>query len=193
MPESGKRGRYHHGDLRAALIDTAIELIEERGVRAFSLAEASRRSGVTVAAPYKHFADRDDLLAAVGVRAYDVLAAAVLDEIGAHDEPVDRLAAGAGAYVRFAVEHRALFETTFAAGLDKRRHPELERAAQPVAEAFIEPALTLRDGDEAAAQELVRAIAACSHGYATLLLGEGPDAVDTAVEQAAATTRSLAR
>jgi AcrR family transcriptional regulator len=65
MPRPGKGDRYHHGDLRAALTDTAIELIGERGVREFSLAEASRRLGVAVSAPYAHFADRDDLLAAV--------------------------------------------------------------------------------------------------------------------------------
>jgi AcrR family transcriptional regulator len=77
MPRPGKGGRYHHGDLRTALIDTAIELIGERGVRGFSLAEASRRLGVAVSAPYAHFADRDDLLAAVAVRAYEQLLAGI--------------------------------------------------------------------------------------------------------------------
>jgi AcrR family transcriptional regulator len=60
---------YHHGDLKAALLDGAVELIAQRGVRGFSVAELSRRLGVTVAAPYRHFADRDELLAAVAVRA----------------------------------------------------------------------------------------------------------------------------
>ena len=60
---------YHHGDLRAALIDGAVELIAERGAGGFSVAELSRRIGVTVAAPYRHFASRDELLAAVAVRA----------------------------------------------------------------------------------------------------------------------------
>jgi hypothetical protein len=64
MPTAGQGGRYHHGDLRAALIDTAVDLIGERGVRHFSLAEASRRLGVAVSAPCAHFSDRDDLLAA---------------------------------------------------------------------------------------------------------------------------------
>src|SRR5207244_3870532 len=62
---------YHHGDLKAALIDGAVKLIAERGVRRFSLAELSRRLGVTVGAPYRHFADRDELLAAVAVRALE--------------------------------------------------------------------------------------------------------------------------
>ena len=72
MPKRGKGDRYHHGDLRTALVDTAIELIDERGVRQFSLAEASRRLGVAVSAPYAHFGSRDDLLAAVAVRGYEV-------------------------------------------------------------------------------------------------------------------------
>ncbi|HEX4291130.1 MAG TPA: helix-turn-helix domain-containing protein, partial [Trebonia sp.] len=61
MPAKGSR--YHHGDLRPALVDAAIDVIAERGVRDFSMAEASRRLGVTTAAPYRHFADRDELLA----------------------------------------------------------------------------------------------------------------------------------
>src|SRR5262249_46969014 len=106
MPEPAKRGRYHHGDLRAALIDTAIELIGERGVHAFSLAEASRRLGVTVGAPYSHFADREDLLAAVGLRGYQLLAASLLAEMDEVEEAAGRLAAAAAAYVRFAAVHR---------------------------------------------------------------------------------------
>ena len=72
-----RAGRYHHGDLKAALVDEAIELIAERGVRGFSLAELSRRLGVTVAAPYRHFADRDELLAAVVVQALRAFAGLV--------------------------------------------------------------------------------------------------------------------
>src|ERR1700722_9923767 len=71
MPAKG--GRYHHGDLQSALVDAAIAVIDERGVRDFSMAEASRRLGVTTAAPYRHFADRDEVLAAVATRALSVL------------------------------------------------------------------------------------------------------------------------
>ena len=88
MPRSGKSGRYHHGDLRAALIDTAVELIGERGVREFSLAEASRRLGVAVSAPYAHFADREDLLAAVAVRAFEIFTGALLPEMAKFAEGV---------------------------------------------------------------------------------------------------------
>ena len=72
-PGPAGRGRYHHGGLPDALVETAIALIGERGTAAFSMAEASRRLGVAVSAPYRHFADRDALLAAVAVRAAGLL------------------------------------------------------------------------------------------------------------------------
>ena len=85
-------GRYHHGDLKAALVDGAIELIAERGVRGFSLAKLTQRLGVTVAAPYRHFADRDELLAAVAVRALHAFADALAAGAGDEDSPEQRLA-----------------------------------------------------------------------------------------------------
>ena len=94
MPAKG--GRYHHGDLRPALVDAAIDVIAERGVRGFSLAEATRRLGVTTAAPYRHFTDRDDLLAAVAARALSVFAAMLGDAADTADTPAQRLAAMAG-------------------------------------------------------------------------------------------------
>jgi hypothetical protein len=95
-------------------------VIAERGVRGFSLAEATRRLGVTTAAPYRHFADRDELLAAAAARALSDFAAML--EVAA-DTPAQRLAAMAGAYVRFAAEQRPLFDTIFNSGLDKSAIP----------------------------------------------------------------------
>jgi AcrR family transcriptional regulator len=135
MPRPGNK-RYHHGDLRAALIETAAELIAERGMRGFSLAEASRRLGVAVSAPYAHFADRDDLLAAVAVRAFELIYAALVPAMDQFSEPADRLAAMARAYVLFAAGNRPMFEMLYESGLDKTRHPEIEAAERPLNEAF---------------------------------------------------------
>jgi AcrR family transcriptional regulator len=95
MPAKG--GRYHHGDLPSALVDAAIGVIAERGLRGFSLAETSRRLGVTTAAPYRHFADRDGLLAAVAVRALSVFAAmlAAAADAAAADALADAVEASA--------------------------------------------------------------------------------------------------
>jgi AcrR family transcriptional regulator len=185
MPRSGKGGRYHHGDLRAALIDTAAELIGERGVREFSLAEASRRLGVAVSAPYAHFADRDDLLAAVAVRAFELFTGALLPEMANFADSADRLAAMARGYIRFAAYHRPLFEMLYEAGLDKVRHPEIEVAEQPLNDAFLDTVRSLTYGDETRAEDLATAVEATARGYAMLLLDDGPDPDPEAVELAA--------
>jgi AcrR family transcriptional regulator len=188
------RGRYHHGGLPDALVETAIALIGERGTAAFSMAEASRRLGVAVSAPYRHFADRDSLLAAVAVRAAGLLAELLGRQAGS-GSPEQRLADAAATYVRFADEHRALFQALAGSGLDKDRHPEIGRAAEPIGAAFMSPAAELTGDDEAAAVRLVSAVVATAHGHAMLLLdgtfGSGPQAADTAGGQAAAATLAL--
>jgi AcrR family transcriptional regulator len=194
MSWSAKQGRYHHGDLRAALVDAATVLIAERGVRGFSLAEASRRVGVSAAAPYRHFADRDDLLAAVAVRGLEVFTAMVAAEAADGAAAPMRLAAMAGAYVRFAAEHRPLFDTLYGADIDKSRFPELQRAWEPVDE-LLSVVLEICDGDAAAAEALAGAMEATAHGHAALLIngdyGHGTDAVQAAADKAAAATLAL--
>lgn len=193
-PGPAGRGRYHHGDLAGALVETAITLIGERGAAAFSMAEASRRLGVAASAPYRHFADRDALLAAVAVRAAALLSEQLARHAG-DGSPEDRLAAAARTYVRFADEHRPLFQALAGSELDKDRHPEIARAAQPVAAAFLSPAAELVDGDRAAAARLVSAVVAGAHGHAMLMLdgtfGSGRQAADAAAGQAAAAARAL--
>jgi AcrR family transcriptional regulator len=194
MPRPDKRRRYHHGDLRAALIETAVDLIDERGVRNFTLAEASRRVGVTVSAPYAHFADRGALLAAVTVHAYELFYADVAREVDRFRKPADRLAAVARSYVRFAGTHRALFEALLEAGLDKTRHPEIDAAKRPLDDAFMDCVHAL-DGGKAAARNLAIAVEAAAHGHAMLLLegdfGDGDGALEAAAERAARATLAL--
>jgi AcrR family transcriptional regulator len=194
MPAPGKGDRYHHGDLQAALVDAAISLIAERGVRDFSLAEASRRLGVSTAAPYRHFADRDDLLAAVAVRGLRTFAAMVAAQAADTDPPEQRLAAMATSYVRFAAEQRPLFDTLFSAGLDKTRYPELQRAWEPI-DTLLAVVQEICAGDTTAAEALAAAMEATAHGHATLLIdgeyGEGQEAIQTAADQAAGATLAL--
>ena len=194
MPRPGDKP-YHHGDLRAALIDTAAELIAERGMRGFSLAETSRRLGVAVSAPYAHFKDRDDLLAAVWVRAFEVLYAALVLATDGFCEPADRLAAMARAYVRFAASNRTMFQMLYESGLDKSRHPEIEAAERPLDEAFESCVRAVAGGDRKLAGEMAVTFEATARGHAMLLLdGEpSPDerAVDLAADRAARATRAL--
>lgn len=187
---------YHHGDLKAALIDGAVELIVERGVRRFSLAELSRRLGVTVAAPYRHFANRDELLAAVAVRALQSFGQALAPRSSETDPPEQRLAAMAGGYVRFAAEQPALFGVVFGIGLDrKKRYPQLREAYENVEGMLAACVAELCPGDPEGAEELTDAIVATAHGYAALLTDQpeplDPRDIDRAAVQAASATRAL--
>ena len=195
MPRRGKGRRYHHGDLRAALIDTAVDLIGERGVRHFSLAEASRRLGVAVSAPYAHFSDRDDLLAAVAVRGYQLLAAELAPDPDSDLAPAARLAAMTAAFIRFAAAQRPLFEVLYDAGLDKTRYPELSAAQRPVDDAFLTCATALTGGAGHRAQDLATALEATARGHAAFLLdgsfGQGAGVVEQAADRAAQATLAL--
>jgi AcrR family transcriptional regulator len=190
MPRPAKAGRYHHGDLRAALIETAVELIADSGVHGFSLAEASRRLGVAASAPYAHFADRDELLAAVAVRAYETFSAQLEPAIRVEPEPGRRLAAIAAAYVRFAGANRPLFAVLLEGGIDKARHPEVAAAERPIDDAFRDCVRALSAGDD-----LAVAVEATAHGHAALLLdgalGDGVDAIERAADSAARATLAL--
>jgi AcrR family transcriptional regulator len=187
---------YHHGDLRAALIDGAVGLIAERGERHFSLAELSRSLGVSAAAPHRHFADRDELLFAVAVRALQAFAGALTTGSSDSDSPEDRLAAMAAAYVRFAAGRPALFGLVFGLGSEeKERYPELRRA-YPAVDARLPAGVAELCGDDpGAAEALAGAVEATAHGYAALLM-DGPDrpapaGVERAASQAAKAVRAL--
>ena len=189
---SKPRAGYHHGDLRSALIDAAVELISERGVSGFSLAEAGRRVGVSAAAPYRHFAEREALLAAVAVRALTEFGAMVVGAAPPELAPARRLAALGAAYVRFAGRNRALFESIFSAGVDKARYPEVNEAAAPLDEVMMGGVTALCPDDPAAAEELAKALVALMHGFATLLLdGEFAQNDDPVSAASAKTARAV--
>src|SRR3954453_9057390 len=112
------RATYRHGDLRAALLAAGLELAREGGPDAVVLREANRRVGVAPNAAYRHFADRDELLAAVSTAAFlhlpGRMAAGVARVRGKHGDPGAprrRLGAIGTAYLRFASEEPGLFAT----------------------------------------------------------------------------------
>lgn len=193
-----RRTGYHHGDLREALVEATFALVEERGVHAFSVAEAARRTGVSPAAPYRHFADREELLAEAATRAATELHARFATALAGAGQPIDHVAAVAAAYVRFAAERRAMFEVLFGAGLDKSRYPRLESETHALMERLVEATRPLAPGrDPDAAAGLVLALAGLAQGHATLLLdhafGAGDDVVDDAVTRVSAAARALVR
>jgi AcrR family transcriptional regulator len=193
---AAKRPRYHHGDLRAALITTAIQLIDEQGLAHFSVAEASRRLGVAPSAPYAHFSDRDDLLAAVMLHGLELFQQELLPELDRPGTANERLATVARTYVSFAAAHRALFRILFQLHIDKTRYPAIAAAEKPIDEAFRQCVRAISGDDQTAEQALAAAVEALVHGHAAMLLdgrfGTGRNAVRTAADSAQRSTLALA-
>lgn len=124
---------YHHGNLRVALLDAAIHLIAEVGPAGFNLREVARRAGVSHNAPYRHFRNRDDLMAAVAEQGFRELTQAMLAGAGSHARARDRLKQAGLAYVRFALRRPQHFAIMFDAPNLTTRHPD---STDPSARAF---------------------------------------------------------
>ncbi|QLJ02756.1 TetR/AcrR family transcriptional regulator [Streptomyces sp. NEAU-sy36] len=165
-------GTYHHGDLRAACLRAARELLEEDGSAGLSLRAVARRAGVSATAPYRHYADRDALVSAVAAQGYRELAEHLA---AAHPSPTtsDELAAVAVAYVRFALERPALFRVMFAEPCDPTSE---ERVAATTAISEYVRGIVRSAFPGADAEALSTTVWALVHGLAFLHLDGKLDA-----------------
>jgi AcrR family transcriptional regulator len=121
---------YHHGDLRASLIAKALEVVETDGYEVVSLRALAEQLGVTRGAPYRHFPERNQLLAEVAVIGFQRLHALAEAEAGRDAEPMARVVAAARQFLRFVDANPQLFRLMFEAGLlnDPTAHPQLAQA-----------------------------------------------------------------
>jgi len=115
--ESAVAKPYHHGDLRRALIEAALALLEEEQDWDFSLREVARRAGVSHNAPYNHFPEKRDLLAAVAAAGFETLRERLLAAMTGVEIENVALVVGALAYVRLGVENPALYRLMFGSAL----------------------------------------------------------------------------
>ncbi len=127
---AGPRG-YHHGNLKEALVRAALELIAEKGPAGFTFADAARWAGVSPAAPYRHFRDRDELIADVARRGFELFSAA-LTKAWNEGRPelmaaFDRLGR---AYLDFARQQPAYYSAMFEAGVSLDTDPQLRAASE---------------------------------------------------------------
>jgi len=132
MNESATSKTYHHGNLRAELLDTAIEQLRETGVEDLSLRALARAVGVSQTAPYRHFTDKNELLAAMATRGYQHLLNA-LRQAGAliGDCPREQLFAFAHAYVEYAARNPQVFKLMFGPAVQPAvNYPELRKASR---------------------------------------------------------------
>lgn len=161
---------YHHGDLRAAVLSAAVDVITERGAANVSLRDLARRAGVSHAAPAHHFGDKAGVLTAVAVEGFDLLA----DALTAALERAGSFLDMGVAYVTFAVAHRAHFEVMFRPDLYHPDDPDLLAARERAGAALAGGVGSL--GARATADDArLSGLAAWSlvHGFATLWLAGG--------------------
>jgi AcrR family transcriptional regulator len=168
---------YHHGDLRAALITAALSLIDEHGVKGLALSDAAHLAGVSVAAPYRHFKDKEALLAEIAAEGFTMFRDALARAVQNHpDDKVKRLVEMGVAYVEFALEHRSHFKVMWEGGVAKANYPEIQQTAGQAYLLLEEAANSLHPRAHPARQQaLVRAAWSLVHGYAMLTIeGELP-------------------
>ncbi len=132
---------YHHGDLRRALIETALQLVTEEQDWTFSLREVARRAGVSHRAPYNHFPEKLDLLAAVAAVGFERLRDGLLRAVTGIDDPEARLVAICRTYLRLGLENPARYRLMFGPALSNAgsaARPTVATAAGAAARAVLE-------------------------------------------------------
>lgn len=162
---------YHHGNLRETLLQGALQAISELGPAAFTLREVARRAGVSHNAPYRHFRDKDALLAAVAAQGFRELTRAMREAADRQLNPLEKLKHSGLAYVAFAVRHSAHFTVMFDSPVTGSKVPEFLEASQEAFETLVGYIRTCqKEGKLPAGQTLERALAAWSlvHGIAKL-------------------------
>lgn len=138
----GKTKPYHHGNLKQALVDAALDIIAKDGIEGISLREVSRLAGASHAAPYRHFKDKTELLAAVAEAGFVQMLAQVKQATKSKDS-LERVETVATAYLRFATKHVAHFRVMYARELgDRSRYPGLLAAEQATTEFMHEVIVT---------------------------------------------------
>jgi len=169
---SGPRG-YHHGNLKEALLRAALELIAKKGPAGFTFAEAARWAGVSPAAPYRHFRDRDELLANIALRGFQQFEAALAKAWDdGRPDPMTAFDRLGKAYLAFARTEPAYYSAMFEAGIPADANPELresgDRAFAVLRNATEQLVATLPTSSRPPSLMMALHIWATAHGIASL-------------------------
>jgi AcrR family transcriptional regulator len=170
---------YHHGDLRRALLDTALDAVAEHGPAAVSLRDVARRAGVSHAAPTHHFRDKTGLLTALAAEGWSLLADALRDA-AAEDRGFAELGV---AYVVFATSHPAHFAVMRAPGLARPDDPDLVAAMARARAELYRGVEQFEGGSARDARSTALAAWSLVHGLAALIL-EGAVTLEPAADVA---------
>jgi AcrR family transcriptional regulator len=163
---------YHHGELREALVVAGRKLMEEKGLRGFTLRECARRASVSHAAPAHHFASIDALLAEIATRGYQELTAAMTAEARrSNGTPAGRLVGQGVGYMAFAAANSVLFQLMFRLEADQFETPSLAAAAKAAYNLHREAIeAVIPDAPADVKERMVDFAWASVHGFITLVL-----------------------
>ena len=129
----GSGRAYHHGNLREALVRAALDLIAEKGPAGFTFSEAARSAGVSPAAPYRHFRDRDELMADIALRGFNLFESALVRAWNeGNPDPSHAFENVGRTYLEFARREPAYYSAMFEAAIPLDSNPELRNAGERV-------------------------------------------------------------
>lgn len=166
-----KRGRYHHGDLKAQLIEATRILVEQKGPDHFSVSEACRVAGVSTAAPYKHFKDKDEMLQEVALAGMQRQHRQMREEVLAHPKgSLARIVALGRVYIRFAEKEPGVFRLMFGLSEDHDEHADLTEMGEGTFVTVQQEVAWCRGGETIEEQDVHRAFLLWSfvHGLSFL-------------------------
>jgi AcrR family transcriptional regulator len=165
--------RFHHGDLREALIAATRELLIEHGPEGFTLADACRRAGVTTAAPYKHFRDKQEILEEIVARGFHELATANAEAVAAGGPgTIAGITAMGISYLEFAMAQPALFRLMFGHQADIKKVKQVDESGQQCLKHVIDEVAAYghKHGHGADAEEIALRLWTFVHGASSLQL-----------------------
>jgi len=174
-PPENRRRPYHHPNLKQALLDAAAELIAAHGPQSFTLREVARMAGVSHNAPYRHFRDKDELLAAVAAQGFERLTAAMQEAASRGKTAVERWKLSGHGYLAFALRWPQHYFVMFDAAFEIANHPACAAAGEAAFDAllrFVSDAQS--EGRLLAGDPLPLALASWSavHGLAKLAINQ---------------------
>jgi len=162
---------YHHGDLRRALMDSADAILEREGPNALSLRAVAREAGVSPAAPYHHFKDKDELLSAIAHEGFERLKAALTAACANERDPRRKMSDLGVAYVKFAQSHPALYQVMYDRARAEDALPQKEAGHDHDAFQIVKDALAEAGGNHFSETDIhLAAIASwcAAHGLAEM-------------------------
>jgi AcrR family transcriptional regulator len=170
-----KKSQYHHGDLKNALIQAGIDILSKDGVNGLSLRRVARRAGVSHAAPYAHFADKQALVAAISTEGYQKLYRKVYNAAQNHrGDPLRQLVEGAWAYAEFALNDTDHFKITLSGVVEKEKdHPafvEISRESFKLVVELVEACQKAGVLNQGPSDLMAASVWGLVHGFVSLVL-----------------------